>query len=95
MAERLNVFPSRMYVVPFALAPSSRLIKLSWDCRVLTALKERMVAAKTGHSLLKRKSDAIKANLNSILREILEVSILLQIDHIYPSSLSPLFRSIS
>lgn len=52
MAERLNVFPSRM---------------------VLTALKERMVAAKTGHSLLKRKSDAIKANLNSILREILEV----------------------
>lgn len=52
MAERLNVFPSRM---------------------VLTALKERMAAAKTGHSLLKRKSDAIKANLNSILREILEL----------------------
>jgi len=39
---------------------------------VLTALKERIVAAKTGHSLLKRKSDAIKANLNTILREILE-----------------------
>jgi V-type H+-transporting ATPase subunit D len=39
---------------------------------VLTALKERVVAAKTGHSLLKRKSDAIKANLNNILREILE-----------------------
>jgi len=51
MAERLNVFPSRM---------------------VLTALKERIIAAKTGHSLLKRKSDAIKANLNTILRDILE-----------------------
>jgi vacuolar-type H+-ATPase subunit D/Vma8 len=40
---------------------------------VLTALKERAVAAKTGHSLLKRKSDAIKANLNNILKEILDV----------------------
>jgi len=39
----------------------------------LTALKERMAAAKTGHSLLKRKSDAIKANLNHILKEILEL----------------------
>jgi len=39
---------------------------------VLTALKERVVAAKTGHSLLKRKSDAIKANLNNILRDILD-----------------------
>jgi len=51
MADRLNVFPSRM---------------------VLTALKERIIAAKIGHSLLKRKSDAIKANLNTILRDILE-----------------------
>jgi len=40
---------------------------------VLTGLKERTAAAKTGHSLLKRKSDAIKANLNLILKEILEV----------------------
>jgi V-type H+-transporting ATPase subunit D len=40
---------------------------------VLTSLKERVVAAKTGHSLLKRKSDAIKANLNLILKEILDV----------------------
>jgi len=40
---------------------------------VLTGLKERVAAAKTGHSLLKRKSDAIKANLNLILKEILDV----------------------
>jgi len=40
---------------------------------VLTGLKERVIAAKNGHSLLKRKSDAIKANLNIILKEILEV----------------------
>lgn len=40
---------------------------------VLTGLKERIVAAKTGHSLLKRKSDAIKANLNLILKEILDI----------------------
>jgi len=40
---------------------------------VLTALKDRVTAAKMGYSLLKRKSDAIKANLNLILKEILEV----------------------
>jgi len=40
---------------------------------VLTALKDRVAAAKTGHSLLKRKSDAIKANLNFILKDILEI----------------------
>jgi len=43
-------------------------------CRVLTAIKERYAAAKTGHDLLKRKSDAIKVNLNNILKKILVVS---------------------
>lgn len=38
---------------------------------VLTAIKERLAAAKTGHDLLKRKSDAIKVNLNNILKKIL------------------------
>jgi len=38
---------------------------------VLTAIKERYAAAKTGHDLLKRKSDAIKVNLNNILKKIL------------------------
>ena len=42
-------------------------------CRVLTAIKERYNAAKTGHDLLKRKSDAIKVNLNNILKKILVV----------------------
>ena len=42
--------------------------------RVLTAIKERLAAAKTGHDLLKRKSDAIKVNLNNILKKILVVS---------------------
>lgn len=42
--------------------------------RVLTAIKERYNAAKTGHDLLKRKSDAIKVNLNNILKKILVVS---------------------
>eukprot|EP00823_Brevimastigomonas_motovehiculus_P001034 TRINITY_DN1148_c0_g1_i1.p1 TRINITY_DN1148_c0_g1~~TRINITY_DN1148_c0_g1_i1.p1 ORF type:complete len:354 (+),score=94.50 TRINITY_DN1148_c0_g1_i1:110-1171(+) len=37
---------------------------------VLMQLKERLSAAKTGWSLLKRKSDAIKANLNLIMRKI-------------------------
>jgi hypothetical protein len=41
---------------------------------VLTAIKERYAAAKTGHDLLKRKSDAIKVNLNNILKKILVVS---------------------
>lgn len=38
---------------------------------MLTAIKERYAAAKTGHDLLKRKSDAIKVNLNNILKKIL------------------------
>lgn len=38
---------------------------------VLTAIKERLAAAKTGHDLLKRKSDAIKVNLNNMLKKIL------------------------
>jgi len=37
----------------------------------LTMLKERVAAAKTGHDLLKRKSDAIKVQLNKMLRDIL------------------------
>jgi len=40
---------------------------------VLTGLKDRVTAAKMGYSLLKRKSDAIKANLNLILKEILDI----------------------
>ena len=38
---------------------------------VLTGIKERLSAAKTGWDLLKRKSDAIKVNLNNILKKIL------------------------
>jgi len=40
---------------------------------VLQGIKEKLSAAKTGHSLLKRKSDAIKVALNRILKEILVV----------------------
>jgi len=39
----------------------------------LQNIKERFAAAKKGHSLLKRKSDAIKLNLNNRLKEILVV----------------------
>ena len=39
---------------------------------VLATIKERIVAAKTGYSLLKRKSDAIKMKLHEILKEIVE-----------------------
>jgi len=38
---------------------------------VLTGIKERLAAARTGWDLLKRKSDAIKVNLNNILKKIL------------------------
>jgi len=40
---------------------------------VLTAMKEKFAAARTGHDLLKKKSDAIKARLQKMLREILEL----------------------
>jgi len=40
---------------------------------VLQSIKERAVAARTGHDLLKRKADAIKLNLNNRLKEIMVV----------------------
>jgi len=40
---------------------------------VLQSIRERSVAAKKGYDLLKRKSDAIKLNLNTKLKEILIV----------------------
>jgi len=40
---------------------------------VLAAIRDKLGAAKTGHGLLKRKSDAIKLNLNNILEKILVV----------------------
>jgi len=40
---------------------------------VLQMIRDKLAAAKTGHSLLKRKSDAIKLNLNKVLKEILVV----------------------
>jgi len=40
---------------------------------VLQNIKERAVAARTGHDLLKRKADAIKLNLNNRLKEIMVV----------------------
>jgi hypothetical protein len=55
------------------LTPSTRCCMLIRSFRVLTAIKERLAAAKTGHDLLKRKSDAIKVNLNNILKKILVV----------------------
>jgi len=38
---------------------------------VLTTLKERIKAARKGHSLLKKKSDAIKLQLNKVLKDLL------------------------
>jgi len=40
---------------------------------VLQGIKEKLTAARTGHSLLKRKSDAIKISLQRILKQILVV----------------------
>jgi len=36
---------------------------------VLQGIKEKLGAARTGHSLLKRKSDAIKISLQNILKK--------------------------
>ena len=44
------------------------------DHRVLQSVKASMKGAKKGYELLKKKSDAIKNALNSILKEILDVS---------------------
>ena len=55
-----------------AACPSS-LNRLHFFCRVLAQMKERLSAAQTGHSLLQRKSDAIKIALRAILKDIYRV----------------------
>ena len=42
-------------------------------CRVLANLKVHLYGAKKGHSLLKKKSDALTLRFRSILRKIIEV----------------------
>lgn len=71
--RRLPVMPSRMWVLLLLLlrgCANARLLRR----RVLQSIKERSNAARKGWDLLKRKSDAIKMNLNNKLKEILVVS---------------------
>ena len=42
-------------------------------CRALTVFKGKLKGAVKGHSLLKRKSDALKIKFRKILKELLEV----------------------
>lgn len=72
--QRENVFPTRMnlYVsedITWLFQARSR--ELASDCRTLT--KSRLKGAQTGHSLLKKKSDALTKRFRIILGKIDEV----------------------
>ena len=47
---------------------------VSFYFRNLTVMKARLKGARKGHSLLKKKADALKIRLHSILKQIIEVS---------------------
>jgi hypothetical protein len=51
-------------------------------CRALTNMKLRLKGAQKGHSLLKKKADALTLRFRAILKKIIEVS------YIYRSSFS-------
>ena len=44
--------------------------------RALTLMKARLKGAQKGHSLLKKKSDALTMRFRKILKQIIEVSLL-------------------
>ena len=41
-----------------------------WHLRTLTATKNRLKGANTGHKLLKKKSDALTVRIRMILRQV-------------------------
>lgn len=46
---------------------------LCYQCRALTQMKARLKGAQKGHSLLKRKADALTLRFRQILSKIIEV----------------------
>jgi V-type H+-transporting ATPase subunit D len=61
--QRLPVFPTRMYLLLCAYPPIN-------PARSLNNVKVRQKSAQKGHSLLKRKSDALTARFRQILTKI-------------------------
>lgn len=51
--------------------------------RALTLMKSRLKGAQKGHSLLKKKSDALTMRFRKILRQIIEVSVLWRVRGTY------------
>lgn len=59
---------------------------LIFVCRALTQMKIRLKGAQKGHSLLKRKADALTLKFRQILAKIIEVSLpskLLSVPRLY------------
>jgi len=48
---------------------------ISLFSRALTLMKARLKGAQKGHSLLKKKSDALTMRFRKILKQIIEVSV--------------------
>lgn len=71
---RLNIFPTRMCV------PAALFCLFAWPrsdiCfarfRALTTVKLRLKGAKTGYSLLKKKSDALTVKFRMVTKKIMD-----------------------
>lgn len=68
--DKIAVFPSRMYTSFHILS-----IYYIYSLRAQTTMKTRLKCAQKGHSLLKKKADALNFRFREILRKIVEVAI--------------------
>jgi hypothetical protein len=69
---RYNVFATRMFVMTFHFF---FLLTLSSSVfRALTVFKAKLKGAVKGHSLLKKKSDALKIKFRKIVKDLVDVS---------------------
>ena len=73
-APQVNIFP---IMLTHALFSVEKCILLTTymlvHCRALTLMKLRLKGAQKGHSLLKKKADALTVRFRQILKKIIEV----------------------
>lgn len=70
---RLAIFPTRMYAAAIIPRERGRSLDTHKFDRALTNMKLKLKGAQTGHSLLKRKSEALTKRFREILHKIDEV----------------------
>ena len=65
---------------------------ISLFSRALTLMKARLKGAQKGHSLLKKKSDALTMRFRKILKQIIDVSVLWRVGRRFHEMLNIIFE---